>query len=296
MFNPRILISFIFYTRNLSVVYLVRPLNNLLQMKIYYKKTGLTVATCILLGLPTLSLISFSNQAPTGKTGSPTDGSSCVSCHSTFAVQELNDIISTNIPQEGYISGETYSITVSGMGNSIAQKYGFSLTAEDASGNKIGSFTAGTNSVVSGNHIGHKPASSSSTPSWTFAWTAPISGNGTITLYAACVIADGLGSSSNDAVVTSNVAFNENLGTSLNSISQNNFDAFISGSQLSILNKSSNQINKVIISNGMGQIVAQKTINSSNLILNIDISDIKSGIYFILIQTEKGVISKQVFK
>ena len=265
-------------------------------MKLHYKKIGTVLGLAVLLGYPLFTLTSFSSSAPADRTGSPGDGSSCVSCHSTFPVQAVSDIISTDIPQSGYVPGQTYSITVSGMEQVIAQKYGFSLTAEDASGNKLGTFTAGSNSVVSTNHIGHNPASTSGTPSWTFTWTAPVSGNGTVTLYAASVVADGTGTNQNDAVVTSNVAFDENLGTSIGSISKDDLDAYVYGNQLRINNLNGVSINNVIISNTMGQIVDQQAINNSNAQLNIEVSDLKSGIYFVVIETEIGSISKKVLK
>ena len=265
-------------------------------MKFNYKKIGTAFGLGVLLCYPLFTLTSYSTLAPTGKTGSPTDGSSCVQCHSTFSATEVSDAITTDIPQGGYVAGETYTITVSGMEQQLAQKYGFSMTAEDGSGNKVGTFTAGTGSKVSGDHIGHNPASTSSTPSWTFTWTAPTSGTGTVTLYAAAVVADGLGSPSNDAVITSNAAFDENVGTSVSQISNDDLDAFIYGNQLTINNTNGYSINNVFVSNGMGQIVKQQNVNNSSTRLDLEISDLKSGIYFVVIETDLGTISKKVLK
>ena len=92
------------------------------------------------LALPAfLLLYSYTGGSPGGKTGSPGDGgATCTQCHSGTA-QAQGGLITTNIPFTGYEAGQTYTITVSANMSGIS-KYGYELTAEDASGIKKGTF------------------------------------------------------------------------------------------------------------------------------------------------------------
>ena len=88
------------------------------------------------LAVPAILLFySYTGGSPGGKSGSPGDnGKTCTQCHSGSA-QTATGLITTNIPETGYVSGETYTITVSAQYNNIT-KYGFELTAEDGAGNQ----------------------------------------------------------------------------------------------------------------------------------------------------------------
>ena len=248
--------------------------------------TGLTLVAA------TPFLSSYSSTAPTGRTGSPGDGFDCTACHTSFTSEAITGIISTDIPTEGYEAGETYNITVSGLEETGFIKYGFSLTAEDIAGSKVGSFTAGTNSVVSGDHIGHNPAIISSSPSWSFNWTAPSSGTGNVTLYGAFVQANGASGNSGDKVKTSSVSFNENTTTSLQTLSSNEFNIYNIGNTLYLNNNGKSKINQITIFNEIGQNVFNTT-QSNN---TIDISVLKKGIYFVTLKTNKGYFSSKILK
>jgi len=254
--------------------------------------TSISVIASLALITATPFLSSYSTVPPTGLTGSPADGSDCTTCHSSFTSEALEAVISTDIPQEGYIAGETYNITVSGMEETGFVRYGFSLTAETLAGSKVGTFTAGTNSVVSGNHIGHNPAITSSSPSWTFTWTAPSNGTGNVTFYGAFVQANGQSGNLGDKVKTSSVTFNENTGTSLQTISENEFDIYSSGNTLYLKNKGEAVVNQILIYNNMGQVVLKTTEITSS----IKINQLNEGVYFVTLETNKGYSSHKIFK
>ena len=95
--------------------------------------------------------------SPGGKTGSPGDeGATCIECHPGNDVQEAEGWITSDIPDLGYIPGETYTITLTGTHPDIT-KMGFELTAENEAG-KVGGlaisdadrthFTNGENAVT----------------------------------------------------------------------------------------------------------------------------------------------------
>lgn len=149
-------------------------------------KKNLLVVTAIL-GLGVLfsgfSLM-YPTGAPAGYTGSPGDNAECTQCHGGTATT-VTGIISTNIPAAGYTPGSTYQITVT---NNLtgSGKYGFELSPQKTDGTQVGTLVAGTGSKLVGGtkYITHSNATAS-TSSWTFGWTAPASGSGTVNFYAA---------------------------------------------------------------------------------------------------------------
>jgi len=127
----------------------------------------------------------YPSGAPAGYSGSPGDGSSnCSNCHGTAPTTSAGWITS-NIPAAGYTPGQTYQITATNtMGGS--GKYGFEISPQNSTGTLLGSLTSGTNSqlVGSGKYITHTSASSTIN-TWTFSWTAPVVGTGSVTFYGA---------------------------------------------------------------------------------------------------------------
>ncbi len=126
----------------------------------------------------------YPSGAPAGYTGSPGDGSNCSSCHGAAATTTAGWITS-DIPAAGYTPGQAYQITAT---NNMAGsgKYGYEISPQNSTGTLLGTLTTGTNSklVGSGKYITHSSASSS-TKTWTFSWTAPAAGTGSVTFYGA---------------------------------------------------------------------------------------------------------------
>lgn len=164
-----------------------------------------------------LLLYSYTGGSPGGKTGSPGDnGATCAQCH-TGTAQAQAGLISTNIPFNGYVAGETYTITVSGNFSNIT-KYGFELTAEDASGNKKGTYTitdpARTKTANGGKAVTHTSGgtlANGNSISWSVDWTAPESGTGAVTFYTALNATNNNGSTSGDQVYTSSRLVSEHI-------------------------------------------------------------------------------------
>jgi hypothetical protein len=130
-------------------------------------------------------MVFYPNGAPAGMTGSPGDGNNCTSCHGGTATTSTNWITS-NIPVGGYIAGQTYQITAT---NSLtgSGKYGFEISPQNSSGTLLGTMALGANcKFADGNskYITHSNATSS-LHVWTFNWTAPVAGTGSVTFYGA---------------------------------------------------------------------------------------------------------------
>jgi hypothetical protein len=124
------------------------------------------------------------NGAPAAKTGSPGDGSDCAECHGGTAAP-VTGWITSNIPAAGYVPGQSYQITAT---NSItgSGKMGFEVSPQNAAGALLGTLTAGSGSklVGSGKYVTHSNANTTNN-TWTFTWTAPAAGTGTVTFYGA---------------------------------------------------------------------------------------------------------------
>ena len=156
------------------------------------KKLILTVSIFISLAIffyPTHSN-SNSTGSPGGKTGSPTDNSSCTSCHN-LGNGTGSATITSDITTFGYIPNQFYTITAEVTEPGI-NKFGFEITSEEVSGgSKTGNWAVTNSSETqftnNSNAITHTAGGSlgSNSKSWSMGWQAPSSGTGDVTFYAA---------------------------------------------------------------------------------------------------------------
>jgi hypothetical protein len=162
-----------------------------------------------------------SGGSPGGKTGSPGDaGATCTQCHGGTATTQTGWITSS-IPGSGYVPGQTYTITVTGNHPGVV-KFGFEATAENTTGQKVGTFiitNAAQTSLINNNaavtHTSGGTAPSAGSKSWSFDWTAPASGSGSVTFYAAFNAANGNFSTSGDVIYRSQLTvFQSTVGIS----------------------------------------------------------------------------------
>jgi hypothetical protein len=150
------------------------------------RKNLLILLSILTLGLSVGSLHSFPTGAPSdGRTGSPGDGGkTCASSGCHFgSVSSINNVISSNIPAEGYTPGETYTITVNVGGSG---RKGLCVSPQKADGTLMGTLTAGAgNTIVGGKYITHSNYISATPAVWTFTWVAPAAGSGRVIFYGA---------------------------------------------------------------------------------------------------------------
>lgn len=160
-------------------------------------------------------LSSYSDGGPVvadkGYTGSTFDNRTCATggCHNTTETSDL--VIETDIPEEGYVPGNTYEITISGS-SANASKYGFQSMVEDETGESAGTFTAGVGTQLEGSnnqYITHSGAQLAQEASWTFSWEAPGAGTGSVIIYAAAIAANNNNSSSGDLGLKGQMSFME---------------------------------------------------------------------------------------
>jgi hypothetical protein len=245
---------------------------------------------------------------PTARSGGPGDISgttthrNCASsCHTTHGTIVKAGWITSDVPASGYLPGQTYNITVSI--SSPAVRFGFTASCQDVAGNFKGTLVmndstwvvtdAGkswifqrdsTNAVASGliHSIGY--AGTGLDPnfkSWTFGWTAPASGTGTLTFYSSMVAGDGNAAATNDSVFNSSLEIIEDPTAGINNISFDQISLYpnptLGQFHLNNLPYSS----RIEIYNVAGQMVYNTINNEPTLYVNIN--DQAPGIYFVKI-------------
>ena len=127
-------------------------------------------------------LTSKVNGSPGAKTGSPSDGNDCTSCHNA-TTSSGSAVINSNIPFTGYVPGQTYTIIVTVTQQGIS-RFGFEVTAEEGNvgSNKVGTFliTNSNETKLKNNNsaVTHKQAGTiaNNSKQWSFDWIAPQSG------------------------------------------------------------------------------------------------------------------------
>ena len=150
-----------------------------------------------------------------GYTNSPFDNKTCTEsdCHGGTATPAA-DLITSNIPETGYVPGATYTINAT-----IAQenkvKFGFQISPQNSAGTKLGTLIV-TNSVANivvgaGKYITHKLTGTGGQGSrtWNFDWVAPAAGSGPVTFYGAFNVTNNNGSDSGDQIFTSTLTVQE---------------------------------------------------------------------------------------
>jgi len=157
------------------------------------------------------SIIGKLTGSPGGKTGSPMDNSDCTSCHNIQGTTVTTTHISSNIPSNGYIPGNTYIITAN---LNASGPLGFEITCEENTSNtKTGTLfntdPITTQLVNNGNAITHTTAGNSLN-TWSFDWEAPSIGTGDITFYGAFIVAGyPIGSNTGDYLTLSTLSISE---------------------------------------------------------------------------------------
>ncbi len=157
-----------------------------------------------------------------GNTGAPGEnGTTCATCHSsgggtvTLSIEVLD---ASGEAVSDYRPGETHTVTVSLSSSGSPSAYGFQAVALlNSNDSNAGSITSGSNSqtgtVNSRTYV--EQAGPSSSSDFSFTWTAPAAGSGSVTFYASGNAVDGDGSTGGDGADVSFVTLNEGFNTSL---------------------------------------------------------------------------------
>lgn len=237
----------------------------------------------------------YTAGSPGGYSGSPGDNNkTCTQCHGGTATIQ-NDVITSNIPQDGYIPGNTYTITVTATLTG-STKSGFELTCEDSQNNKVGTFTI-TNDLetklvnnsksVTQKSGGAIPANN--TKSWSFDWTAPATGVGNITFYNALGI-----KTTTRFVYTSSLSIAQNTTSISEEETKKIISIFPNPTSDYINVNSTENIRNINLMDLTGKVIFNHIGNDLKL---IDISNINKGLYILNITLQNdSEYSTKIFK
>lgn len=243
----------------------------------------------LLIPVSAFLLMSSSTGRTDGRTGSPGDnGNTCAACHSGGNFN-ASTTITSNIPDTGYLLNTAYTININT--NSTASVHGFQLTAENNSNTKIGTFTAGTGSRVSGQRITHTSPSASG--NWSFTWTSPSTDLGRVTFYTALNAANGNGGTSGDQIVTATTS-----SPSLSVLEANRlkFEMYPNPASEKVTIQLPSDSDKATVKfyDYVGRLALTKYITS--LDTKIDINNLSTGVYIIKVVSADKIGSQKFIK
>jgi len=154
---------------------------------------------------------------PTAHTGAPGE-SNCTACHSSFALNSGTAtrtlVLDATPGLTAYTPGQTYTVVYT-LSQTSVTKFGFQATVKRANGNSAGTLisTSPNQTSISGNYInqnsGGTAATSAGTRVWTFSWTAPAAGAGTVTFYVVGNATNADNSTGGDRIYTNSFSFTE---------------------------------------------------------------------------------------
>ena len=263
------------------------------------------LALVIGIGLTTNSFAK-EDGAPSGNTGSPGDDQTCahVDCH-TGSASHRDGLIFTDVPEEGYLSGVDYLVTVT-INESGVSKFGFQASPQTVTGSKLGDMSlinASHTKLTGGSkYITHTLSGTSGTDSrtWTFNWT-PDDAHGDVTFYVAVNASDGEENASGDKIYTSSVTVKEdpaNIPLTIEELNKITFD-MVSPANNELLLNIATPVNSEIFVNLFdinGALISRTNFGSSNGTFTIPLSGFSSGLYFVSVSNDKGNLTKQFIK
>jgi hypothetical protein len=249
----------------------------------------------------TTTAYAYSGGSPGGRTNSPTDGSNCTACHSgTINSGTATAAITSTIPTGGYVPGQTYTINGS-IGELSINKFGFEITAESNSINaKTGTIIltdaartafANGNAAVTHTSAGTTPLTTNAT-TWSFDWTAPVSGTGDVTFYGAFNSANGSGTNG-DKIYTKTLVVAEDIATQVaESVSLASFSIYPNPVKSSFQIASEKVAKKVTVFNLQGK----QVVSLAQGLTKVNVAHLPAGVYFVSVEIDGAIKTEKLIK
>jgi len=166
------------------------------------------------------------NGSPVGHAGDPAGGNktcNTTGCHTGPAVVTQTGWITSNIPTVGYIPGTTYVITatVTDPGHT---KFGFQVSSQSSAGVPLGTIiSTSTETSIVGTTVKYINQNNTGTAgvgskAWSFNWTAPAAGSGSVNFYGAFNSTNSSGNASGDTIYKSVLTVNEDQSVGINKL------------------------------------------------------------------------------
>ncbi len=242
-------------------------------------------------------------QFDAANTGAPGDNAlTCGTCHNggSFGTSiEISLIDSDGNTVSDYIAGQTYTVTATINTTSNPNGYGLQMVGLIDNGNTNAgtlanqSINAQLADLNSRTYL--EQAGLSAQNQFSAEWTAPNTGSGSVTFYAAGHAANGNGQSGGDDSAQTSTSFSENIVEStiefntvsieinpnpIRDITNIKFDEIVEG-QMSIYNST-------------GQVMLSNSVFAETV--SIDMTEYSTGVYYLTIETDKGITTRQLIK
>jgi len=243
-----------------------------------------------------------SGRAHTGNASAvgPNASTTCGGCHSggdftptmSISVKDKSDNIVTS-----YISGEEYKLIFDIATVNSASGYGFQATTSDASNNYAGdltsTITSGTRLVTLSNFEYFEHSQTNAGASYEVNWTAPSEGTGDVTIYAMGNAVNGNNGISGDQASPEKMfTLSEDVLSSVSDVKINQFEIYPNPVS-ETLNLKLNEQSDVQIMDNEGNVYIEN-LDLNEGVHNVNLSDLKSGIYLVVISAESGTQTEKM--
>lgn len=287
-------------------------------MKKFYLLSVLFLVACLLM-LNTNRVSSKISSPPAGSTGDPFTSKTCVQggCHGgSVTTPNANDLtltIGTGTPTTPLNSSFVYSpntdYNIAFLINAFTTRYGFQITALDASNEKAGTFAvtnaATTKINTSGptgtrQYMGHLNASS--TKNWTFKWTSPAASTGSVTFYYTYATEDTDGDPDSDVIYAGSVSIEpslvgiEDISTKIEALrvfpNPVISDLTVTGN---MLNTENLEISLYSLDGKVSQQLLNDKVSAGSFSRTFDVANLTSGVYLMQLKSENAATTKKIF-
>ncbi|NNC85105.1 MAG: T9SS type A sorting domain-containing protein [Bacteroidia bacterium] len=261
------------------------------------------LAICSLFIVNDNQLISRSTGSPGANTGAPGQfgGRTCntIGCHAGSTTPAAGLITST-IPIGGYIPGQTYTIT--GSITEVGRvKFGFEISPQNMTGTFLGtlqltntSTTKFTNGGGSVTHTSIGNAHPSGTATWSFDWTAPMTGTGDVTFYGAFNASNSSNTASGDNIYSSTLTVPEDFSIGVEDvIAANGFVMYPNpAAQYTNIEWNKKEPMNVNVYNLNGKLISSQQVDDISTKINTTALD--NGIYFVELKSVDSVYHQKL--
>jgi len=234
-------------------------------------------------------------------TGAPGDSNlTCASsgCHASGAftpLAQLEVLDGDGNPVQSFVPGETYDVTLSVQTTGSPSAFGFqmvALSADNTPATEWSEIGGNTQIVQIGNRNYIEHDSPSSSNEFNTKWTAPEAGSGDVTFYFSANAVNGNGSPSGDGATNSSFVLPEVISSS-NDLAEKSISLFPNPASDFITISGENLEYGYSIYNLQGQKIRTSSFTNKT---TIDISNLDSGLYFITMQNDNGLVTKRIVK
>lgn len=228
------------------------------------------------------------------RTGSPVSDVACTQCHmatgnfSTSAIIQLTDMSGGSVT--AYVPGESYNLKVR-IQSSGNVGHGFQVTgllSDNTSAGTCSSPSVNTAITPLNGRWYFEQTGQISNGEYEMTWTAPAAGSGTVTFYGVALSHNGDGKTTGDEYVNiANSVITEDVSSGIAQVNELEVKLFPNPVQNVLSVQSKNQITGINVLDISGKQVL-RTIGTGNL-MEVNVSDLPSGTYFIQVGSENGV-------